>query len=375
MSDVKTVFLKIEELRKFCEENDLVVKVKNAPNVTEAKELIKKELPTGKDVKIEVVRNYRRELKKTTLLDTKEQIEIKECKKFCEDNKLVDKVKKAINDNEAFELIKKALPEGKNFSLATVKAYRAILKNIELKIFQKFCEKNELNDKIKNANNDNEAWNLVKILPEGKDFSLDIVTAYREYLNKYIQLDELKKIDVEKNILDNIKNASNDNKALKLIKKLLPEGKDVEIDTVIAYRKFIKETYVGLAQGEKTVYSTTEKQSKEIDNLKAKNKNLNDENDSLKNQNELLKQQVKALNNQREIKNDFTSKIPSLNDIASSEDKTSVFINKDILVKATKYVDSHSLVKLENIIINGHDLNSAIVQSVLLEFILQNSLL
>lgn len=59
----------------------------------------------------------------------------------------------------------------------------------------------------------------------------------------------------------------------------------------------------------------------------------------------------------------------------NTTEKIPVQINKELLVKATKFVDENSLIKLESLIRDGHDLNSTIVQSILLAFVQQNSLL
>ena len=70
------------------------------------------------------------------------------------------------------------------------------------------------------------------------------------------------------------------------------------------------------------------------------------------------------------------AQIPSLNELLNSEvDKITVYINIELLIKATKFVDSHSLIRLESLIREKYDLNSTIVQSILLAFIHQNSLL
>lgn len=325
----KLIYLTIEDLQTFCKEQNLQKKVKDAKNAKDAMELIEKVLPKGKKVKIDVIRTYRKNLNNPIPPLSMQQIKkIEVFQFFCDEKKINDKIID-IDDNAAIQFIKETFPEEKDFGLETVTTYKKMLKNtssdintqiknLKIEAFKDFCKKNKLNDKIKAISDDNEVWELVKLLLDGNDFSLEIVTAYRAKL---------------------------------------------------------EELYEASTTKEKDMVLITQKQSAEIDALKTKNKKLVEDNDSLKNKNELLNEQVKVFNDQKGIKHDFTSKIPSLNDIASSQDKTSVCINKEILVKVTKYVDEHNLVKLENILINGRDLNSAIVQSVLLRFILQNSLL
>ena len=117
--------------------------------------------------------------------------------------------------------------------------------------------------------------------------------------------------------------------------------------------------------------------------------------DSLKRRNNELEMTIKVLRNKIEeldqkcilpvgvkqqqindIKDNFMAQIPSLNELLNSEvDKITVYINIELLIKATKFVDSHSLIRLESLIREKYDLNSTIVQSILLAFIHQNSLL
>jgi hypothetical protein len=67
--------------------------------------------------------------------------------------------------------------------------------------------------------------------------------------------------------------------------------------------------------------------------------------------------------------------IKDLNDLLNSKhEKVTVEINRELLSKVTKFVDSNSLIRLESVIREGHDLTSTIVQSILLAFMHEHSL-
>lgn len=342
----KLIYLTNEEFEQLCEEQPPLKEMTKNAN-TEVS-LIKKELPDGKSVKVDVIRACREKLNKQIPPISEQQRKIDVFQNFCEEKKINDIFEKFSDNNVALQYIKDEFPEQIDVSLETVTAYMVIAKKHRIELLQKFCKKNELEDKIKNTSNDNEAWELIKTLLGGNDFSLETVTAYRVNLNNPPLKEEGKESD----------------------------KKSLEEDATKKISDSDDETFSVKTEAEKKATFVGQNQVKEIDELNKLNKELTVENTNLKNHNELLKQKLNISNDKRGIKDDFLSQVPSLNEILNSDkDKASIYINKELLVKATKYVDTHSLIRLENVIRNGYDLNSTIVQSILLEFILQNSLL
>jgi|GEM_PF-6331693 len=286
-----------------------------------------------------------------------------ELEKLCEDPVLKNKIKNAKDGKEARQFIKEVLADNQDVTEVTAESCMKKLKLSDYTNANSDGEKEENDDANKEGPEKENEDEKTEELDKNNQNKEELENTNNEELDK--KKDKEKKKEANKEIEEkqrieavNKKKTDEENEAKKRIEKLIKNEK-----------------ITGKTEEEKKAVYLCLTLLAEADTLKAENKKLVEENDSLKDKNELLKQQVKVLNDQRGIKDNFASKIPSLNDIASSEDKTSVFINKEVLVKATKYVDAHCLISLENVILNGHDLNSAIVQSVLLEFILQNSLL
>lgn len=382
----KLIYITDEEFKQFCEEHPTIKeKIKNT-NIE--MKLIKKELPKEKKVKIDVIKAYREELN-NPIPPVSEQLEknVAIFQKFCEEKGINDTIENADTDSAALQLIKDKFPE-EVFSLITVTDYRILLKDNSAKAFQNFYEENQLDDKIKKIDDDNEAWELIKIQAEEKKYTIKHLIAYRTKKSiktetKFIGLDDLQKFCKTKVVGDKpfgqiIKDASSDDEAFALITEQLSTGTSVLIETVKQYRELLKEASYDNALSQKDIDGAivTKTELNTIDTLSLLNNKLVKENTTLKNQNDSLTQRIEVLKGQMGIKDDdFTSKFQSINEIASSDTKISISINKEVLVKATKYVDAHSLIRLENIITNGYDLNSIIVQRILLEFIYQNSLL
>jgi hypothetical protein len=125
-----------------------------------------------------------------------------------------------------------------------------------------------------------------------------------------------------------------------------------------------------------------------IDNTKVKNyEQLASLSENLKNQLEILNNKIDSL--EINLANLFSrSKETNISDkntsveitqminqiLESNNEKISVQINKELLSRAARYIDNKSLIKLETIVKEGHDINSTIVQYILILFIQQNSL-
>lgn len=131
-------------------------------------------------------------------------------------------------------------------------------------------------------------------------------------------------------------------------------------------------------KGEKTGFACDMETLKEIESLNDKIAKLQSELDNKNNQLSDAHDKIKNYNEQKAE----TLKKPSpvsfdiwiLNDWAYNDEKVEVTISKSILETITKYVDSNQLLKLENVISKNYDLSSAIVQSVLIAFIRDNTL-
>ena len=136
------------------------------------------------------------------------------------------------------------------------------------------------------------------------------------------------------------------------------------------------EKIMAQSKGQKNVIYLSENTVKEIDALKEDNNSLVKDKNSLINQNDELKQKLislKELNEKKEIKVNPMFQIANLNELLNTTEQINIRINKELLVKVTKYVDDQKLIRLENILKNNSDLNSVIVQIILLEFMNQNS--
>jgi len=378
----------ITAMQKLCKKHKLEQLIKDASDVGTAMNLIKTVAPNGEGVLEETVAKYIEKLNKDSpnIEPSENSLSIEELQKFCEERELISKVNSAITDKEAMNLINAALSKEKDFNDETIIAYRKLLINPPTVIdesvqeLQRFCEENELKDEVKEVSTDNEAMNLIKIkFPEGKDFGLETVKSYRELLinpptipDNSVQ--ELQRF-CKKKLEDEVKEATDD-EAIKLIKNTFYKGRVIDIKIVKTYRQLLKESDLtsGVSQGIKDAMVVSKQNAISLEALKKEIKLLNDTLNLLKVENEGLKQKSPTQDNT--IKDKLMFQIRNLNELFNSnDDKINVSINKELLVKATKFVDANSLISLENIIKNGYDLNSTIVQSILFAFIHQNSLL
>lgn len=228
-------------------------------------------------------------------------------------------------------------------------------------------------------------------------------------MGKFFNVDEVRKLCDDNNLKDKVNAAKNFDEVKKIIESMLPEGMNVSKGTVKEYIKTPKtpllvnetskpedehkksddeskidgntnpettekETIAGKTEVVKDIVLIDNNELKQIDDTKEQirthEKNIN-----------ILNTQIEELNrklNSSKEKNrdNLMFQIPTLNDLLNSgNEKITVNINKELLSKAAKFVDAHSNIRLESIIRNGYDLNSTIVQSILIEFIQQNSLL
>lgn len=205
-----------------------------------------------------------------------------------------------------------------------------------------------------------------------------------------ITLDELKKLCKGKSIINDIKACESVAETRNIIMNHLNINTKVDDTTIEEYWDLLNKSEESTNNNEVISSNTiVEKEAILISNAKAEDyESLAKENThykgtikALESDLENLKAQFsKYINSQQEDepqkKNKLSTTIQSLNElINSNNEQVTVQINKELLSKVTKYVDANSLIKLESIVRESYDLNSTIIQSILLAFIHQNSLL
>lgn len=140
-------------------------------------------------------------------------------------------------------------------------------------------------------------------------------------------------------------------------------------------KKAADESVQAKAEGEKKAVYVDVSKLEAIDSARDKINVLENEIALIKKQFDIFQTRPDGTSEETNEKS-LESLIPDLNEILNnSNEKITVTINKELLSKATKFVDAHSLIRLESVIRGGYDLNSTVVQSILLAFIHQNSLL
>lgn len=259
---------------------------------------------------------------------------------------------------------------------------RIFLKSEKFVKISKTCKDNNLDDEILKCGDDFKKGKVTidNVLSDGKKVSEDAVKRYVIEL----QLKQIREICLEKENKEILKYAKEPNKAKEKINSLLQDEKKVSSDAVKKYiSELLKNSHPDIisdeANGEKYATLIEKQQAEEIERLNAENIRLNNDNMALSNENENLKKEkenlLEKLNGNPDSKNNIFNEIPELNEILNSNnERINVTINKELLSKATRFVDEQSLVKLEGIIRNGSDLSSTVVQSILLVFIKQNCL-
>lgn len=365
------VYVDISEVEKICEEHKLdeqILKAKDKTDYKEIKEIIDKYLKdAGKKATLTVIAEYKQKLQNYEII------------RVCKNNNLDDELLKCNNFEEAMKKINAGRSKDKNFSLEVVTDY--IIK-LHIDLISKICKDNNLDEEILKYGNDFKKGkeSIDKALSDGKKVSEDAVKKYVIEL----QLKLIRKICKEKENEAILKYAKEPEKVIEKINNLLKDEKKVSLDAVKQYisellKKPSPDTISDEAKGEKNAALIEKQQAEEIERLNAEITRLSNDNKALSNENENLKREKEnlqgKLNNTPESNNNILDEIPELNEILNSNnDRINVNINKELLSKATRFVDEKSLVKLEGIIRNGSDLSSTIVQSILLVFIKQNSL-
>ncbi len=268
---------------------------------------------------------------------------------------------------------------------------------LKLYDLKNLCEEKGIVETVRDAKSVAKANKIIQeYLNDNIKVSTNIIRDYQNQLRDevsgkhHIHLEDLKKICEERAIVDSVKNAESIDKVKEILRNYLDN------DTVVT-KTIIKEYQNSLKKLDKnnnaidviSANTVVQRDALVIDNAKAKLheeisieintykdtiKNLQLELESLRN---LFSKYVNSLDdNEPKNKNKLSSTIHSLNELINSNDeKFDVKINKELLSKATKYVDSNALIKLESIVREGYDINSTIVQTILLAFIHQNSLL
>jgi hypothetical protein len=247
----------------------------------------------------------------------------------------------------------------------------------------KLCSDNNLKDKINGTKNFDKAKELIKnILPEGKNVSDTTVKSYIKTLKKSSPVevtsntdDDINQIQEQTKQADIYEHKEPDEKPLdKKVNKKEPADDASKKDDATKSETKENEKIDGKSEGVKNAIYVDKIKLKEID---AAQHRINDLEESMKLLTVELEGFKQKLPSEQNMINDkLMSLIPNLNELLNSgNDKITVSINKELLSKATKFVDAHSLISLENLIRGGYDLNSTIVQSILIAFIHQNSLL
>lgn len=117
--------------------------------------------------------------------------------------------------------------------------------------------------------------------------------------------------------------------------------------------------------------------SKEYENLSSISNNFDEQmkniNIKLDNINDKL---IDIMSNKNDMPNKTINhpNVQMINEIINSNDKVTVQVNKELLSKAARYIDNNSLVKFEDIIKRNCDIDTFIIQYILVLFIQQNSL-
>lgn len=239
-------------------------------------------------------------------------------------------------------------------------------KFISLEEIRKICKENTLVEKIRTLSDDIESSDdktkdkeLEKIIPDIRKLIQDVMPkdkkAKPEHIKQYIE---------------------------ELRKELPPdeEKKDISIPPPGIQPKSedlpLMEKTNGKVEGEKEIVYLNKKDLEKLNFTKDKIAEHEETIVTLKNKIESLEEKLKVPSPKEVDKKNPLSEIPILNELLNScNEKITVTINKELLSKATKFVDEHSLIRLESIIRDGYDLNSTVVQSILLAFIHQNSLI
>lgn len=265
-----------------------------------------------------------------------------------------------------------------------------------LEELRKVCQDNNLIKKIIDANNIKDARKIIEdVLPDGKKAKPKNIKKYIEELNEQSSSNEsnnnqeqgFSNSKVSSNASSSIEPKTNPNSATPSEdnKETLSEEKQpFEPEKQEVFNKKYNPTesnpnssekITGKVEGEKDAVYIGKDDIKKIDSVKDQIEAHKKSIEILKNQLENVQAKLKVTSQEKD-KNNLLSQIPDLNELLnSSNEKITVAINKELLSKATRFVDTHALIRLENIIKNGYDLNSTVVQSILLAFIHQNSLL
>lgn len=284
--------------------------------------------------------------------------DLDEVTKFFVDDNLKKEIKGIKSCAKAKEIIDNKLPDGKTASYSTVSAYMKLLKQTPLIKLTSNTIKASKKDKITDQPDKKtlaEEKEKSEILDNNFNIKVASVTSKKD--ETIGQLDN--------NPLDEDEEHSSSIFDINIDNKEDPDDTSKQDEKIVAQ-----------SSGERNVTYIGQNTLKEIDDLKEHNNNLLKDNNSLKNQNEEFKQKLTSSKEIKEIKDNPMFQITSLNELLSTNEQITVSINKELLIKITKFVDEHHLIRLEPLIREegSSNLNSKIVQSILLAFMNQNSL-
>jgi hypothetical protein len=292
----------------------------------------------------------------------KTKLTIEEVAIMCSTNNLNNLIKSSETMEEKTKIIKdNAMKQDRTVHIATVKKYIDALQNSGLNDDQISFVDSDDNDKDEDESDNSKPEND----PEGDNKSPEQNTTIEDKDNN---LDQTKTSQNEDN--ENKGDHSSEDANSKSKTDNEPEnksGKEQDIVTektetssdIVLIKNAQAEQYEELAKIKHEYESTIKTLTEKFNNL----------------QGQIAKFMPKETQEEVPEKQDLNIQINTLNEIInSSNEKVTVEINRALLSKATKFVDAKSLVKLESIIREGYDLNSYIVQCLLLAFIHDNSL-
>lgn len=277
-------------------------------------------------------------------------LKYEELKQMCERSGIVNDVKIAKSAQKALVKIKPYLEEGKFVSDSMMEKYRKELKNQD-------------NTQTTNADSDNQN-SQGNQNSEDNNSSADS-SSNQDETEPDNQDNPQENNQGEQNNQDQQGNPQDPNKQK-------PKG-----DSNDGKNKKDKETTESKTEEEKSVAFLNKDKAKQLEESINRIEELMKQVEKLENWRKEEAEKKTPINLKADDKQKtFLNIISDLNELLNSNsDKITVSINKELLSKATRYVDDNSLIRLESIVRSGYDLNSTIVQSILLAFIHSNSLL
>lgn len=225
----------------------------------------------------------------------------------------------------------------------------------------------EIKNKISNLDNPTieDIYNLIKnLIPEGKCLSeKKAKKVIKEFLNKDLFSKSNERVIKNEEKIDNIENQDN------VTQQSAIEPLNNNSEEITSVKQAIKDSVLLIDNVKIKEYENMPIMRAHFENnMQNINKSLNDINKKL----------LDFMSNHSQtpinFKKEPLNNIQLINQLISSNDNITIQVNKILLSKAAKYFDMNSILKFEDIIKEGNDINTLIVQYILILFIAQNSL-